>query len=537
MNNVVLVGFMGSGKSTVGPHLAQRLKRPFVDLDDVIQAEAGRSVAEIFSSEGEAGFRERESRCLQGALEGDNVVVAVGGGAPMREDNWARIRDGNCVVALTAEPTELVRRLNGSTDRPLLQSGKASAIATLLPSRLPRYLEADLVVKTDGLDPAEVAELVKGRLSAGGLQRILIDVPGSSHEVTIGHGLTHLVPATLRQRNTSPVYGGGQGGGLLVVTDEHVERRAKPLMDALASDGIAAQLHVVPAGEAAKELAVLAGIYAALATAGVDREGALIALGGGSVGDVVGFAAATWMRGIRHIQMPTTLLAMVDSSIGGKTGVNLPAGKNLVGAVHQPSAILCDLDYLGTLPEKEFRASFAEIIKAAVISDRQFFDWLRQNLSGLGGGRPPIVREAIVRAIAIKASVISRDPNESGVRAILNYGHTVAHALERAAGYGRLRHGEAVAWGMEVAAWISLCAGACLPEAVELQHGLLRDAGLLAERPTVPHAKLIEAMRHDKKTRAGEPRWVLLREIGRAEYGRSVDSSLVEAALAEVLPE
>ena len=193
------------------------------------------------------------------------------------------------------------------------------------------------------------------------------------------------------------------------------------------------------------------------------------------------------------------------------------------------------LDYLGTLPEKEFRASFAEIIKAAVISDRRFFDWLRQNLSGLVGGRPPIVREAIVRAIAIKASVIGRDPNEAGVRAILNYGHTVAHALERATGYGRLRHGEAVAWGMEVAARISLRAGACSPEAVELQHGLLSDVGLLAEPPTVPHAKLIEAMRHDKKSRAGELHWVLLREIGRAEYGRSVDSSVVDAALAEVL--
>jgi len=142
LNNVVLVGFMGSGKSTVGPQLAERLKRPFVDLDDVIEADAGQSVAEIFSNEGEAGFRERESRNLQGLLESDGVVVAVGGGAPMREDNWARIRDGNCVVALTAEPTELARRLNGSTDRPLLQSGKASAIATLLPSRLPNRSKA-----------------------------------------------------------------------------------------------------------------------------------------------------------------------------------------------------------------------------------------------------------------------------------------------------------------------------------------------------------------------------------------------------------
>src|ERR1700716_468504 len=337
---------MGSGKSTVGPHLAQRMDRPFVDLDDVIEADAGRSVAEIFSSEGEAGFRDRESRCLQRALAGDGSVVAVGGGAPMRQENWARIRDSNCVVALMAEPDELARRLNGSTERPLLQRNGSSAISSLLPNRLPRYLAADLIVRTDGLDPLEVAKQVTDRLSGGGLQRILIDVPGSPHEVTLGYGLTHLVPGALQRQNPSPS-GGGRGGGVLIVTDNVVAgRHAQPLIDALASDGITAWLHLVPAGEAAKELAVLAGIYDALAAAGTDRQGVLVALGGGAVGDVSGFAAATWMRGIRYLQLPTTLLAMVDSSIGGKTAINLPTGKNLVGAVHQPSAILCRLDDL-----------------------------------------------------------------------------------------------------------------------------------------------------------------------------------------------
>ena len=529
MNNVVLVGFMGSGKSTVGQHLAQRLERPFVDLDDVIEADAGRSVAEIFSSEGEAGFRERESRCLQRALERDGSVVAVGGGAPMREDNWARIRDGNCVVALMAEAGELARRLNGSSDRPLLQPGAPSVIASLLPSRLSRYLEADLIVETDGIDPVEVAERVHDRLSGGGLQRILIDVPGSPHEVTVGYGLTHLVPRALQRMKVS--------GTVVVISDERVaDRHARPLIDALAADGITARLHMVPAGEAAKELAVLAGIYEALAAAGIDRQGALIALGGGAVGDVTGLAAATWMRGIRYLQLPTTLLAMVDSSIGGKTAINLPAGKNLVGAVHQPSAIFCDLDYLSTLPDEEYRASLAEVIKAAVIADRSFVEWLLANLPGVLRRKPTAVREAVGRAIAIKAAVVAQDPEEIGARAILNYGHTVGHALERAAGFGRLRHGEAVAWGMEVAALISVRTGVCAPESVAVQHSLLCDAGLLADRPAVAHADLIEAMRHDKKSRGGELRWVLLREIGRAEYGQLVDPSVVEASLAEVLP-
>jgi 3-dehydroquinate synthase len=541
VNNVILVGFMGSGKSTVGPQLALRMGRPFVDLDDVIVADAGRSVAEIFSSEGEAGFRERETRCLQRALEPKGLVVAVGGGAPMRDENWVRIRDGNCVVALIAEPDELARRLNGSTDRPMLESGAPSVIASLLPQRLSRYLEADVVMKTDGIRPEEVAQQLFDRLSGSGRQRIPIDVPGFPHEVTVGHGLSQLVPPALRGQFPSPVYGGGQGGGLptvLIVTDSVVgEQHGRPLLDALRSAGIAARLHLVPAGEAGKELPVLASIYEALAAADIDRQGALIALGGGSVGDVTGFAAATWMRGIRYFQMPTTLLAMVDSSIGGKTAINLPAGKNLAGAVHQPSAIFCDLDYLASLPGEEYSAALAEVIKAALIADRSFVAWLSATLPAVLSRESGSVREAVTRAIRIKAAVVAHDPNEIGERAILNYGHTVGHALERVIGFGRIRHGEAVAWGMEVAAQISLLAGACTVDTVAAQHALLDDTGLLTERPAVDHAKLLDAMRHDKKSHRGEPRWVLLREIGRANYGQRVDPSIVRAALAEVLPE
>jgi len=540
MNSVVLVGFMGSGKSTVGPHLAQRMDRPFVDLDDLIEAEAGRSVTEIFSSEGEAGFREREARCLARALQRSGSVVAVGGGAPMRDENWVRIRDGNCVVALIAEPHELARRLNGSTDRPMLTPGAPSVIAELLPRRLPRYLEADVVITTDGIDPAEVAQQIHDRLAGSGLQRIRIDVPGASHEVTVGAHLTGVVAASLRRLFPSPS-GGGQGGGaptVVVVTDDVIaERHGRPLLDELASAGLAARWHLVPSGEPAKELAVLAGIYEALAVAGVDRRGGLIALGGGSVGDVAGFAAATWMRGIRYVQMPTTLLAMVDSSIGGKTAINLPAGKNLAGAVHQPSAIFCDLDYLATLPDEEYRAALAEVIKAALIAERSFADWLAANMARVLRRDASSVREAVTRAIAIKVAVVARDPNETGERALLNYGHTVGHAIERVVGFGGIRHGEAVAWGMEVAARISRLVGACTPESVETQHALLRDAGLLADRPAVSHAKLIDAMRHDKKSQSGDPRWVLLRDIGRADDDQRVDPSIVRTVLSEVLPE
>jgi 3-dehydroquinate synthase len=528
LNNVVLVGFMGSGKSTVGRMLAERTNRSFVDLDDDIAADAGRSIAEIFADEGEAGFRQREAHSLRRALDKEDVIVAAGGGAPLPDENWRQMREGNCVVSLMAQPVELARRLNGSKGRPLLQPDVPSAIATLLPNRISRYDAADLVIATDGRKPDEVAHDIESRLPRGGVHRIAIDVPGASHEVTIGQHLPSLVAETVKRMAPSqPV---------VIVSDWVImKQHLRPLAGALKSMGITATPVSVPSGEPAKELEALAAIYADLAKIGVDRHGCVIAFGGGTVGDVAGFAAATWMRGIGYIQMPTTLLAMVDSSIGGKTAINLPAGKNLVGAVRQPAAIFCDLEYLETLPNEEYRAALAEVIKAGMIADRRFVEWLAANISGLLQRDKDIVHEAIRRAIRIKADVVGRDPHETGERAILNYGHTVGHALERAAGYGQLRHGEAVAWGMEVAARISVMTGTCPAEDVTVQHTLLERAGLLGRRPIIKPLDLLEAMQHDKKSRAGKPRWVLLREAGRAAYGCEVDEAIVWMSFKEVL--
>ena len=355
-----------------------------------------------------------------------------------------------------------------------------------------------------------------------------VDVPGASHEVTVGRRLPSLVAQTVKRMAPSqPV---------VIVSDWVIMRQhLRPLEDALKSLDISATAVSVPSGESAKELDALAAIYVELAKIGADRQGCVIALGGGTVGDVAGFAAATWMRGIRYIQMPTTLLAMVDSSIGGKTAINLPAGKNLVGAVRQPAAIFSDIEYLESLPNEEYRAALAEVVKAGMIADRRFVEWLAANMAGLLQRDNGSVDEAIRWAIRIKADVVARDPDETGERAILNYGHTVGHALERAAGYGKVRHGEAVAWGMEVAARISVMTGTCQPEDVTVQHMLLQQAGLFARRPRVKPLDLLSAMQHDKKSRAGKPRWVLLREVGRAETGCEVDEAILWMALKEVL--
>ncbi|MEO6797390.1 MAG: 3-dehydroquinate synthase [Candidatus Dormibacter sp.] len=527
MSNVVLIGFMGCGKSSVGVLLAQHLGRPFKDLDDEITGAAGRSVSAIFDAEGESGFRRREADCLHRVLATDGQVVAVGGGAPLDDDNWRRIRDGNCVVALTAEPAELASRLNGATSRPLLKPDTPTAIATLLPGRVHRYLEADLVVATDHRSVGSVAEQLAGRLPAEGVERVPVKVPGAAHEIVIGHRLAHLAGPALRRS--------GAGDTVVLVTDPNVGKaHADQVLEALREAGFAPALFSVPVGEAAKHMDELARLYEYLAALRLDRDGALIALGGGAVGDLTGFAAATWLRGVRYVHIPTTLLAMVDSSIGGKTAINLPSGKNLVGAVHQPAAIVCDLEYLGTLPEAEFRSGMAEVCKAAIIAEPALADWLLASAPRLQSRDRAAIRAAVRRAAAVKAAVVSEDPNETGRRAILNYGHTIGHALERALGYGTIRHGEAVAWGMEVAARLSLITGRCGPDLIEQQRALLRASGLLATRPKVSRHDLLDAMEHDKKARNGVVRWVLLRGPGDAEWGCQVGAHHVTAALDRV---
>jgi 3-dehydroquinate synthase len=438
------------------------------------------------------------------------------------------MREGNCVVALTAEPAELTRRLAQANGRPLLKPDPSTAVAELLPERLDRYLAADLVVATDGRSTAEVASRISGRLPRAGLLRIPIAIPAAHHEASVGSQLGGVVASFIqRMRSSLPI---------MLVTDSNLARTlGASLVEDLAAFGITPALHVVPAGERAKDIDVLSEIYRAMGDVGIDRDGLLIALGGGTVGDVAGFAAATWMRGIRYIHLPTTLLAMVDSSIGGKTAINLASGKNMVGAVHQPCTIVCDLDYLATLPEDDYRASLAEVIKAGVIADAGFVGWLSTNMGSLRRRDPPAVAQAVARSISIKAHVVARDPFEKGERAILNYGHTVAHALERAAGFGAIRHGEAVAWGMEVAALISVKSGSCPSQDALAQRQLLQSAGLLRRRPSASRDALLDGLRHDKKSRGGEPRWVILRGLGRVEYGRRVDEGIVTNALAEVL--
>ncbi len=317
------------------------------------------------------------------------------------------------------------------------------------------------------------------------------------------------------------------GRQVLVVTNETVAPLYLDRVHAGFSNAVLSTL-ILADGEAHKTLDSAAHVFAALAELKASRDATIVALGGGVIGDLAGFAAACWMRGIAFVQMPTTLLAMVDSSVGGKTGVNLAQGKNLVGAFHQPRAVVIDTDTLATLPPRELHAGFAEVVKYGALGDADFFAWLEANADALLARDSTILAEAIASSCRHKAAIVARDETEQGERALLNFGHTFAHAIETVAGYGRLLHGEAVAIGMCAAARLS----AHLGRATQTDTGRLAALLTRLQLPTTIPAgldadALLTAMRLDKKNLGGRLRLILWRGIGRAEIMPDVDASAI----------
>jgi 3-dehydroquinate synthase len=328
------------------------------------------------------------------------------------------------------------------------------------------------------------------------------------------------------------------GARCAIITDTNVGRRfAKAAFNSLATTGFSPSLIVVPAGETAKSLKTVQTCYDLLAAHRLERKSFIVALGGGVVGDLAGFVAATYLRGIAFVQVPTTLLAQVDSSVGGKVGVNLKAGKNLVGAFHQPRLVLCDLDTMRTLPEREFRAGLAEVIKYGIIYDARLFAQLERDLPKLLRREPQILAAVVARCCEIKADIVGQDETENGLRAILNFGHTIGHAIENISGYGKFLHGEAIAIGQVAAAKLSFAlAGLSGRDA-----GRIRDLFKLAGLPyflklnAIQRKKLFAAMRLDKKVSGGEIKFVLARKIGKVVWGQRVPENLINRALDEIV--
>ena len=324
---------------------------------------------------------------------------------------------------------------------------------------------------------------------------------------------------------------------VVLLTDPHVRRLyGGSAKRSLQRAGFAVDVVEVPAGEHAKRVHVLEGVWEAFAMAGLGRDGAVVALGGGVVGDLSGFAAATWLRGVPWLAVPTTVLAQVDASVGGKTAVDLDAGKNLVGSFHQPAGVLADPDTLATLSPRQRRNGLAEVVKTGFAVDASLWRWLESRLDALDAGEPVALAGAVALSVAAKARVVRSDEREreGGKRTALNFGHTLGHAIEAALGYERLLHGEAVAIGMRAAAWLSVQVAGLAPESHVRLEAALDHLRLPVHMPPLPLSRLLDAMRQDKKRAKGLGRWVLTSRIGDASVPRAVESRLVRAALARV---
>ena len=342
-----------------------------------------------------------------------------------------------------------------------------------------------------------------------------------SYAIHAGSGLLADGDFLGRVLGTAPVF---------LVSDENVAQAYLPALNALLGEPLLGS-HIVPAGEASKSLQRLGELHDAFAAAGLPRDGQVLALGGGVVGDLAGFAAATWHRGVDLIQLPTSLLAQVDSAVGGKTAINHASGKNLIGAFHQPRAVIADSDTLATLPEREYRAGLAEVVKHAVIADPHFLHWLEARVRYLLEREPGVLADTVIACCRIKADIVSEDERESGRRAILNFGHTFGHAIETATETGDWLHGEAVAAGMVQALELSRRLGGIDEAYRDRITGLLDALGLPVEAPRMPAERWLELMGRDKKVAGGRMRFVIVDGPGSARLTADVDSAMLEAVL------
>jgi 3-dehydroquinate synthase len=526
--NIVLTGFMGTGKTSVGQEVARRLDRPFVDLDDLIVARAGRPIPEIFAHDGEAAFRQLESEVCADMREPRGWIIATGGGAVLNPDNRSALAEGGALICLEAEPEVIVARLAGGNGRPMLTGhDRPRRIADLLAERAEAYAAIPDHLDTSRLSVAAAAELVMAigaGLPAGGYRMPMNipaqgEAPAARYDILIADGILSETGARLIAAGLPPER-------CAVVTNPVIgAHHAETLMQSLRAAGFEPRRYDIPEGETHKTLATVTTLYARLAHDRLARGEPLIALGGGVVGDLAGFVAATWLRGVPFVQIPTTLLAMVDASIGGKVAVDLPEGKNLVGAFKQPALVLTDPETLRTLPSAEFRAGLAEVLKHAILADPALFEQI-------AGAGPGTLAQVIADAARVKVRIVERDPSEQGDRAWLNLGHTFGHALETISEY-RLRHGEAVALGLIAASEMSAALGVCRPDLPVRVRRMVERLGL-PQSDVFDPAAVLAAMGTDKKRRGRALRFVLPVRIGEVTIVEAPLESAIRAALETI---
>jgi shikimate kinase/3-dehydroquinate synthase len=506
---IFLSGLMGAGKSTVGKALAARATLPLFDLDQLIAQEVGCSVSEFFRERGEAAFRALEQDAIERLMrEQPACIVALGGGAVLRTDTRRKLLEAGFLCTLEASLDELARRVADGEGRPLLQGSERPERAEhsdvrarldhLRRERAEAYAECHLRIDTTHLSPERIAKQI---WESAQQAPIAVPLGARTYRVFIGSDIRHTLAARVQEL--------GSVSSIMVVTDTQVGPQwGRALSSELRAVGHAVTHIELPPGESAKTLESVDTLWNAGLDVGLDRGSLVIGVGGGVVGDLAGFAAATLLRGIRIAHLPTTLLAMVDSAIGGKTGFDTRHGKNLIGAFHQPSLVLCDVQLLGTLPAAERRAGLAEVVKSAWIDGEAAVAQLEADADALVRGDPAATLRAIRMAAGLKARIVTQDEREDGARALLNLGHTLAHAIEASSGYGGIRHGEAVSIGMVAACRVSHQLGRLGPEGVQRAQRLLDRLGLPTDVEPYLGDRVLSFLGADKKRKGAKVSYV-----------------------------
>jgi shikimate kinase/3-dehydroquinate synthase len=525
--NIVITGFMGTGKTTVGRLLAQRLQRRFVDMDVLLAEHFGKSIAAVFAEEGEEAFRSAEAELCRKLAAEQGLVIGTGGGTLVNENSRQALGASGMLVCLTASEDTILRRLAAATDRPLIageDDERRQRVRTLLGVRRSAYGAIPYQVNTDGLDPAAVADRIEAaardHAEAPGMLRLPVTSPEGTYDLCLGDGILPHAARLLLNRGARP-------GRAAIVTNPMLVTHAETLAGGLRSAGFDPFPCIVPEGEQHKTLATVADLYTQFLAGGLDRSGMVLALGGGVIGDMAGFAAATYLRGVPFVQLPTSLLAMVDASVGGKTGVDLPQGKNLVGAFKQPLAVIMDMATLATLPSDEFRSGLAEVVKHGIIGAPRLFEQLERE-------GPVSLLQLVADAVRVKIDVVEEDPFEQGRRATLNLGHTFGHALELVSEF-TLRHGEAVAIGSVAAANLAVSIGRCDAGLAKRITSLLARIGLPTRAPGYDVDAVMGAMSHDKKRAGKRLRFVIPQALGDVVVIDDPGEEVVRQAIASIV--